>query len=996
MKRSGTGLLFLIGLVLYIIIQIGPYILVALLIIGVISLVSYLLKRTPEQNNTDKTFKSKIKESDNTILEQFDSHKIASSKIPKKDNSIASLHFEDKQKEVKRENKKSLVINKLELEKIIHVKDVKDSNKSITYQADDCKEFPKDEVTLDILEKIIVLPDLPIKPIVRYNIEGINNIIELLQNNVVPHWDHYYVYSTSGLLDATIEQKKFYAYFKECFLNGTYLDLKDNSNYVFILLFDLIDEFKNHRNLTQVQNELEILGEKYPKTIRYTMSELSKVMISENIMSDNTSNVNLNYGKARDNKPLIQKCEWIREGQEVTIQGYKISKGNFYLGEAYLIPKQFRDKDYRQEEQPYMYASVINPNLEIIQGTNKKTIFHSYYNMSPEFRGLYLRWLAGIIDTDLLPNELISFYEFGLELRLFIDEETTISERKLILKEIIKTRDIYKERDLSIYKLNNCIDCAITKYFKDSPLEFVHEDELKTFKTFRRNYINEYMKTNNIIDCKSAYEIAREWFVEDDFEIPKKYENFGYNIFSLEFNKKFSNGIIECKTNLCSQEESYYIGKSFPEGLYYPERCYYLNCSVSKLNYNVWTIENEFQSFYYTIYRNFYPYNKAVSNNKGKETLEALFLLPPELDISDNMKLKTLITFISEKLSGEKNTIVSVNDILSMWEYSLSNVSLPKRIIDSIQNSFDTLGYGIEPDYRVHGIRFKQDEKCVIFTKTRKSPIEIDKLYLKMQAIIKMAVILAQSDGDVTTIEQENTISYVNMQIENLTKRKYLHAHYEFLKTTKQKFTGFKQYQLLFDPKSITELEVFLIKLAYADGDINNKEIETIKKIMTYFDVACEDINSKIHRIIIGEEDIPITISSEIDARDYLIPKPTKITSTFTIDKSKLSKIEDDTIKSRELLSGIFTNDEEYADNLIGHNQQTKLREILETLLSQDSWQREEVEIICNQRELMLGSVLELINDYSYTIVDDAVIDDDGETIYITTKYKEKLICQNQ
>jgi hypothetical protein len=40
----------------------------------------------------------------------------------------------------------------------------------------------------------------------------------------------------------------------------------------------------------------------------------------------------------------------------------------------------------------------------------------------------------------------------------------------------------------------------------------------------------------------------------------------------------------------------------------------------------------------------------------------------------------------------------------------------------------------------------------------------------------------------------------------------------------------------------------------------------------------------------------------------------------------------------------------------------------------------------------MIGSVLEQINDFSYTKIEDAVIEDDGDTIYVMTEYKDKLI----
>jgi hypothetical protein len=66
--------------------------------------------------------------------------------------------------------------------------------------------------------------------------------------------------------------------------------------------------------------------------------------------------------------------------------------------------------------------------------------------------------------------------------------------------------------------------------------------------------------------------------------------------------------------------------------------------------------------------------------------------------------------------------------------------------------------------------------------------------------------------------------------------------------------------------------------------------------------------------------------------------------------------------------------------------------DILKILLTKESWKRDDVEIICQERHLMIGSVLEQINDYSYNRIEDAVIEDDGDTIYVMTEYKDKLI----
>jgi hypothetical protein len=94
----------------------------------------------------------------------------------------------------------------------------------------------------------------------------------------VPYWTHHYVYSYSELNSASSEQKKFYTIFKNSFLNGEYFDLEGNTNYAFILLFDLLIEFDNHKNIPKLESQLKILGQCYPKTKSYGVSFLIQKM----------------------------------------------------------------------------------------------------------------------------------------------------------------------------------------------------------------------------------------------------------------------------------------------------------------------------------------------------------------------------------------------------------------------------------------------------------------------------------------------------------------------------------------------------------------------------------------------------------------------------------------------------------------------------------------------------------------------------------------------
>jgi hypothetical protein len=95
----------------------------------------------------------------------------------------------------------------------------------------------------------------------------------------IPYWKHQYVYSHSEIHRATAEQQKFYSEFKYHFLRNEFLDVEGNSNYYFILLFDLHDnDYPIHKDINLLEKQLDDLGFYYPKTSPYARSLLLKKM----------------------------------------------------------------------------------------------------------------------------------------------------------------------------------------------------------------------------------------------------------------------------------------------------------------------------------------------------------------------------------------------------------------------------------------------------------------------------------------------------------------------------------------------------------------------------------------------------------------------------------------------------------------------------------------------------------------------------------------------
>ena len=159
---------------------------------------------------------------------------------------------------------------------------------------------------------------------------------------------------------------------------------------------------------------------------------------------------------------------------------------------------------------------------------------------------------------------------------------------------------------------------------------------------------------------------------------------------------------------------------------------------------------------------------------------------------------------------------------------------------------------------------------------------------------------------------------------------------------------------------------------------------------LSLFDTEFQNIHTKVHRIITEGEEFA-TIEKETGATEYTINKVVTANKLqVSLNDERLTKVEKQTKQAQKLLSDIFEENDEGTHST--GQKKNVLWDILKILLTKESWKRDDVEIICQEYHLMIGSVLEQINDYSYNRIEDAVIEDDGDTIYVMTDFKDKLI----
>lgn len=100
--------------------------------------------------------------------------------------------------------------------------------------------------------------------------------------NNVPYWNQFYVYSYEDISRANYAQKRFYNHLRSRMLDGLVTDIDENTNYAFILYFDLLREFEKHQDVVKLENQFKLLGECCSKTRNYSLHSLMEILRKRN------------------------------------------------------------------------------------------------------------------------------------------------------------------------------------------------------------------------------------------------------------------------------------------------------------------------------------------------------------------------------------------------------------------------------------------------------------------------------------------------------------------------------------------------------------------------------------------------------------------------------------------------------------------------------------------------------------------------------------------
>ncbi|RXK84358.1 ATPase [Chlorobaculum sp. 24CR] len=717
--------------------------------------------------------------------------------------------------------------------------------------------------------------------------------------------------------------------------------------------------------------------------IQVTMTTSQRVVAnSTRDDDDDLATFSISYGYEEEKSTNKTPGKWVKSGESITIKGLSFTGGNIYFG-----GKLSSLDGYGTE------ASLVDDSLKI---ENKPSAFEDeslgywpkFISLTPEGRGAFLCWLSSDRSDPDKPLGYVFIYFYGIERRIIFDsikQSVDDSEFKALFEEVLRLKGIYgSSRSFSNYSIRLLeIMCLLRPHVVSYPdFEKTNQRDSLLFKYQLATAVNE--------EKPISAELALRWIrFYPDNNLKKPARRCGYEfsqMFKRLYSKKYGNGIV-VKPNKTRLKIEYFPASPSLRGITLPQQDIpdpsNLKGPVNKLIAIADECTAELDA-----------YSRYLAKPDASRTdIEAVLLLPDELsDLGTTPGLGEFKKWADDAILTKKGLV----DVDEFWTYTESPLpfKINKKEADLIQNLAQKAGYGIAPDTRYHHAKTSADGKLVLFPEGHGKYFEPSKAYSEMGMVLRLGAMVATIDSHVDQAET-NLLTQLIDHDTNLspTEKQSLHAYLVWRLNTPSNITGLKARLETLGKTEKAAVSRILVGVAMADGKINPVEIKQLEKLYTLLGLDKALVTGDIHGM--SSSKAGLRPSSSLSETTFSAP------TSFQLDESILAIHESETKDVQSMLGSIFVEDEPTSESDESTKGSTNTEEetgidkqhyaLFESLIRKDKWTREEVEALCRDLGLMVSGALETINDWSFDKVDAAVLEEDGEAIYVDQEIVEEI-----
>jgi uncharacterized tellurite resistance protein B-like protein len=372
-------------------------------------------------------------------------------------------------------------------------------------------------------------------------------------------------------------------------------------------------------------------------------------------------------------------------------------------------------------------------------------------------------------------------------------------------------------------------------------------------------------------------------------------------------------------------------------------------------------------------------YSRFLGRNpQSAGTPAAVALLPSELLATHGgQHVAQLRAWLPEQ-TGPGASPVAWADVAARCGFQ--QTKLAKSDAVAVASLLGKLGVGIEPDVRFGASTPGPSVPALLFQLPPNATDAPSGAYKAAATLVHLAAVVAGSDGGVSVGEAE----HLERHLEHVLgldegERTRLNAHLRWLVSSRSGLGGLKRRLDALDAPARHKVGQFLVGVAAADGVVSPQEITMLIKVYKMLDLSESDVYSAVHSYGITDlGPVPVSDSATETTRWSLPEAPTATdTKRLVLDQNKIEARIAETAAVRDMLAGIFAEDEPEtplhstpsqspaipdADTVLGLD--AAHSSLLAELISAPEWSRADLEAVAERHGIVLiDPAIDRIND---------------------------------
>lgn len=693
-----------------------------------------------------------------------------------------------------------------------------------------------------------------------------------------------------------------------------------------------------------------------------------------------------------------ESAYWISPGREISVNGYRITKGGIYVGSGLTAASGFSRVE----------PALIDPEVPVDRANadnagRNMPYWPSYLEMTPATRAGYLGWLVNDCQNPEVHVGYPLLFLYGLERRLlgatdpFRHDESELSffrqEGSSLLRQFGKIDSFQRYGGSFLDLVEACV--FGTDPSKTSPPAERPSDVLPlTIQVAIARFIH------------SGLPIPAEWALslvlchpETRLRMPaKRCRRELQELFQLRYTSEFQDGIHLRPGKGLLKLQYRPASSSFGQEVTIPTSL----PNVSALR----TIPSKLLDLVARCTDELDAYSRYVGNkDAGESDLASIALLPVDLVRQHQGRVSLdFKDWLETSLGIRDLLLLSGNDLFARWK---KNERLSKSDYVQLTQLLEKWDYGIEPDVRFGGPTLKAGEKVVLFRLGSGAASTPSREYALATLLLDLGVTVVMADG-VLSDEEERRLEH---QLESAlgmdqSERRRLKAHLRWLTSEERSLSGLSKRLESLPNTEKARLAQCMISLAGSDGYIKIEEIEALSKIYSLLGFPESLLHADLHSLSLQgattlEEDLVTVRPVEPANAEYRIPRDqlneSKNGVQLDMQKVNAKLIESATVSA--LLATIFVDHDEVSRSIpikeFGIGSLSPIHsQFLISLTEKETWERAEIEELASKLSILPDGALETINEASFDAAGEPLWEGEDPIRINISIGKEMMSCQ--